>query len=63
MCQGQKHAYVTGLPGQGKVREFHFWSGNFKILLKVRKKSGNFEIKNSAHNILAFDLMSILRLI
>ena len=30
-------------PGQGKVREFRFWSGNFKILLKVREKSGNFE--------------------
>ena len=39
-----------------KVKEFLFWSGNFKILLKVREKSGNPE-KNSAHNIVAFNMM------
>ena len=52
-----KHATVTGFPrsgksqgkikkvqGQGKVREFCFWSGKFEILAKVREKSGNFRI-------------------
>ena len=29
--------------GQEKIRGFLFWSGNVKILLKVREKSGNFE--------------------
>ena len=64
MCQAQKHVYVTGLSGQGKVREFLFWSGNVKLLLKVKSgRSQEILKKNSAHNILAFDLMSGLRLI
>ena len=64
MCQAQKHVYVTGLSGQGKVREFLFWSGNVKVLLKVKSgKSQGILKKKTVHNILAFDLMSVPRLI
>ena len=31
-------------PGQGKVREFGFESGNLQKVQKVREKSGNFKI-------------------
>ena len=37
---------IKKVQGQGKVREFCFWSGKFEILAKVREKSGNFRNKS-----------------
>ena len=34
---------MKNVPGQGKVREFHFQSGKFRKMKKVMEKSGNFK--------------------
>ena len=41
---GKSQGKIKKVQGQGKVREFCFWSGKFEILAKVREKSGNFRI-------------------
>ena len=43
---GKSQGKIKKVQGQGKVREFCFWSGKFEILAKVREKSGNFRIKS-----------------
>ena len=37
---GKSQGKTKKVQGQGKVREFCFWSGKFEILAKVREKSG-----------------------
>ena len=41
---GKKFWKMKKIPGQGKVREFHFPSGKFRKMKKVMEKSGNFKI-------------------
>ena len=41
---GKKVWKMIFFPGQGKVREFGFESGNLQKVQKVREKSGNFKI-------------------
>ena len=41
---GKKIWKMKNFPGQGKVRELHFQSGNLKKMKEVREKSGNFKI-------------------
>ena len=43
---GKSQGKMKKIQGQGKVREFCFWSGKFEILAKVWEKSGNFKIKS-----------------
>ena len=38
---GKKLWKMKDVPGQGKVREFHFQSGKFRKNKKVMEKSGN----------------------
>ena len=40
---GKKFWKMKNVPGQGKVREFHFQSGKFRKNEKVMEKSGNFK--------------------
>ena len=44
--QGKVREKIKKVQGQGKVREFCFWSGKFEIFTKVREKSGNCRIKS-----------------
>ena len=41
---GKKVWIMKKIPGQGKVREFHFQSGKLRKMKKVREKSGNFKL-------------------
>ena len=40
---GKKFWKMKNVPGQGKVREFHFQSGKFRKNEKSHGKSGNFK--------------------